>query len=308
MNTSCEIIKDLLPLYAENLTSEQSKKLVEEHLNACTDCQNALDVIKSEYKFEEKFSLDSIKKEIDKRRLKAIVFSCLVLFFSLFIIFSNLTKPLYLSEGDSFISISEDEDGSLHANFGKNISGYEIDSLESGAVYISAWTTQLHEMFTAQNSNPTESIALSVPLSNYGADIHTVYYGNFSYSTDIDSLTKIYSESDISQTQDSSGVAVLPRLVLASYFTLALIATVLGGVVWLILGLLKKKAAVIGKVLCLLPASYLISHLFVTTSFATYSLVRDFSYNTIGAFAVFGILFLGINLFKQYWNDRKPFK
>ena len=32
MNIPCGVVRDLLPLYAEELTSEESKTLIEEHL------------------------------------------------------------------------------------------------------------------------------------------------------------------------------------------------------------------------------------------------------------------------------------
>lgn len=42
MKISCNIIKDLLPLYVENIVSNESKVLVEEHLKSCTECQAKL--------------------------------------------------------------------------------------------------------------------------------------------------------------------------------------------------------------------------------------------------------------------------
>ena len=35
---SCNIIGDLLPLYVDGAVSEETKKLVEEHLAECEDC------------------------------------------------------------------------------------------------------------------------------------------------------------------------------------------------------------------------------------------------------------------------------
>lgn len=35
---TCDVIQDLLPLYEDNCCSEQSKKLVEQHLKACSNC------------------------------------------------------------------------------------------------------------------------------------------------------------------------------------------------------------------------------------------------------------------------------
>ena len=42
----CEIIKDLLPLYADNICSEKSVGIVEEHLNDCSECSKELRKIK----------------------------------------------------------------------------------------------------------------------------------------------------------------------------------------------------------------------------------------------------------------------
>ena len=40
---SCEIIKDLLPLYYDNVCSNDSKLLVEKHISECTSCRKYLD-------------------------------------------------------------------------------------------------------------------------------------------------------------------------------------------------------------------------------------------------------------------------
>lgn len=39
----CEIVKDLLPLYVEDLLSPESRKFVGEHLPECEDCRNYLE-------------------------------------------------------------------------------------------------------------------------------------------------------------------------------------------------------------------------------------------------------------------------
>ena len=36
---NCDVIRDLLPMYAEGLTSEASNRLIEEHLEECTVCR-----------------------------------------------------------------------------------------------------------------------------------------------------------------------------------------------------------------------------------------------------------------------------
>ena len=46
MDISCDIIRDLLPLYAEDLVSEDSRKLVDGHLCSCDPCTKQLGILK----------------------------------------------------------------------------------------------------------------------------------------------------------------------------------------------------------------------------------------------------------------------
>ena len=39
MKITCNIIEDLLPLYVDDMVSEDSRKLVEEHLKECPACR-----------------------------------------------------------------------------------------------------------------------------------------------------------------------------------------------------------------------------------------------------------------------------
>ena len=41
MKTDCEIIRDLMPLCAEQIASEKSRALVEAHIAECPDCRDA---------------------------------------------------------------------------------------------------------------------------------------------------------------------------------------------------------------------------------------------------------------------------
>lgn len=55
MEIDCEIIRDLLPLYAEQMTSAKSDEVIEEHLKRCSECRIIYknikkDKIRPEYK------------------------------------------------------------------------------------------------------------------------------------------------------------------------------------------------------------------------------------------------------------------
>ena len=76
MKISCSIIRDLLPLYAEDLASQDTKDLVEEHICSCEDCQSILNsMIKAapipvEASPE---SLNKVKKTIRRRRAVSVM-------------------------------------------------------------------------------------------------------------------------------------------------------------------------------------------------------------------------------------------
>lgn len=80
MNISCDIIKDLLPLYHDGVCSEDSKKMVEEHIAKCEICRDELyamdsDLIavnRTEYLAEAKEV-----KELSKRWKKGMIKSVL---------------------------------------------------------------------------------------------------------------------------------------------------------------------------------------------------------------------------------------
>ena len=39
----CKLVQDLLPNYIEKLTSEESNKIIEEHLKECPECRKILE-------------------------------------------------------------------------------------------------------------------------------------------------------------------------------------------------------------------------------------------------------------------------
>lgn len=40
---SCDVIRDLIPLYIDDICSEQSKRLIEDHIDDCENCRKALE-------------------------------------------------------------------------------------------------------------------------------------------------------------------------------------------------------------------------------------------------------------------------
>ena len=47
MEKHCEVIRDLLPLYADDVCSERSREIIEEHLQECPECSALLEQLKN---------------------------------------------------------------------------------------------------------------------------------------------------------------------------------------------------------------------------------------------------------------------
>ena len=74
MKTSCKIIEDLLPLYADEVCSEESRALVEEHLEECPACREKLTILKDTTDIKGDIRpLKNVGKWLEKLRLKALI-------------------------------------------------------------------------------------------------------------------------------------------------------------------------------------------------------------------------------------------
>lgn len=60
----CNIIHDLLPLYVDGLTTEETNGYIKEHLEKCSDCQEEYSVYKKELATLEPITSDTEKKEV----------------------------------------------------------------------------------------------------------------------------------------------------------------------------------------------------------------------------------------------------
>lgn len=76
----CEIIKDLLPSYVDELTSTESNIEIEKHLESCISCKGELNKMKEDISIEEiKLNKKDIKplKKLNKKVLKYVIITIL---------------------------------------------------------------------------------------------------------------------------------------------------------------------------------------------------------------------------------------
>lgn len=131
MKINCNVIKDLLPLYAENLTSEESNNLVSEHLSNCEDCRNEYEKITEKMELPTNIDdINNLKKAKRKDKINFLMgIIAVVLFVSLVFV---LARPYfqYLYVGDRItLSVSgEIDDEKIQLNQEDVTCKYEDDS------------------------------------------------------------------------------------------------------------------------------------------------------------------------------------
>lgn len=112
MKTNCDIIQDLLPLYCDNVCSEESKQTIEEHIQECEQCRNDLLQMQKEIKGEtphinEQKVTKVAKTALKKKKTIAFVAGCLVvlLLVSLVIGAGFTYHALNSADGDDYDSL-----------------------------------------------------------------------------------------------------------------------------------------------------------------------------------------------------------
>ena len=89
---NCAVIKDLLPLYADDVLSQESKELVSQHLESCENCKSEYANMQTEIKTPPRTddakinALKTMKKKIFRQRVVSAVVTCVFVFAAIVVI------------------------------------------------------------------------------------------------------------------------------------------------------------------------------------------------------------------------------
>ena len=113
MKTNCNIVNDLLPSYAEGLTSIESNALVEDHLQDCKDCRILLESL-NDAQAELAPYVDDIHplKKIRRRNMSLMAALCVV---SLLLIIAIFVPAWIVSREDSARRFFKNNPTEIHA-------------------------------------------------------------------------------------------------------------------------------------------------------------------------------------------------
>ena len=97
MKPHCNVIKDLLPLYAEDMLSCESKTLVSEHLSECADCKRHSEELSRELTpacDNDSASIKKVRSRLRKHRLYTVLIAVLAMLTAVAMILSYVESLL----------------------------------------------------------------------------------------------------------------------------------------------------------------------------------------------------------------------
>lgn len=141
----CAIVKDLLPLYADGVCGEETKKFVTEHLYECDDCCEELENLRFDFKVSSADEKEAVKKFKKKTERKATVKLLSVVLAVAIAAFGAVNVVWYVrydkainnwaSMNNEYMSATGDYTSLIEVILGENNS-YGIDTEKYQALYI----------------------------------------------------------------------------------------------------------------------------------------------------------------------------
>ena len=314
MKIPCSVVRDLLPLYAEDMIEEETRTLVDEHLEDCSECSQKLEEIKAAAAVPaENTAVDTakpllaLKKTINKRRRITAAIAALCVFILLFSAFHRINEWHQVPWEEGLIQVTGVE---KMADVEKRNSPFPE---EEEAIRL-----------------PDESMGLTIQFDSKISGLHSTMEKNENGTTEIiqgwssnpnKKLTGDYSECSINPVPDrllydtgsgqillwgepaDGGVVIMPRLALASYAILACCLASLSALLWFLFR--NRQCASILRQFFFAPVSYLAGHLLIKGFHArTFFLEDDLGCILLVGAAVYALLTLGWTAWQQRKRDK----
>lgn len=300
MSNKCNLIKDILPLYVEDMVSTDTREFVDEHLEHCAECHAEYESMRNSSKFVPEIDTDiaplkRIKKDLYIKRLQTIFFTAILACAAAMIIFGFLTSPKFIPYSDDLLNVIDSNNGNIIVAFDDEVTGYSCIKEFNGEteVYrLNAWTTTW-DLHSTKRGNQ------NVVIQSEDKSKIQIYFSQNNGSGDV----LIYGVNDNTQ-QD---IVTLPRQIFLPYFVLAFLALVILAVLRF---LLKNKQSIIVWIdrAILFPISYMAAQLFTKgINFTSYSSQRDFCIMILVAVLLYLAMLTGISLYKAR-KEKSPKK
>lgn len=157
MKISCNVIGDLLPLYAEGLVSDDTKMLVDDHLCQCEDCANVLKGMKKKAPVMMETgseSLSKVKKRIRRGRLISVMAAVMTVITVFFAVITYLFAPFQLTMEQALDDFYIREDGAVVMDYSPYATGRSLTGWNENW-FINQYSTR-YDMWKGDNRKSLE--------------------------------------------------------------------------------------------------------------------------------------------------------
>lgn len=264
MKNECSIVCDLLPLYAEDMVSEDTAEFVKEHLGNCPTCRAELEKLRKPVQPVAAQHVPDIDAELLKRlkkallmeKVQAILCTAAVLLALMLSGLSFLTAPEYFAYSQELVTVTEGANGEATISFSSEITNYKLqriaDPADKQTVYhLEVWTCAWDRMFSKPG-------AQDVTVKPENGHELLIYFTQFINQSSSNSAVCIYGEIE----PDSGGWMALPGLSMGHWLAINIVLLVILGVIWLNLRKKEKPRRLVER-LILIPIAYMLGHLCV---------------------------------------------
>lgn len=297
MSNKCNLIKDILPLYVEDMVSTDTREFVSEHLEHCQECHAEFERMRKPADFipdTDIVPLKRIKRDLFIKRLQTIFFTAILACAIVTVVFGILTSPKFFPYSDDLLNVVDSPNGDIIVTFDDKVTGYSCtkefhDETGTEVYWVNAWTTTW-DLYLSNRGNQ------NMVIPSEGATKIQIFFTQNNGSEDV----LIYGADDNAQ-QD---IVTLPRQILLPYFILAFFALVILAVLRFIL---KNKPEIIVWFdrAILFPISYMAAQLCTKgINFTTYSSQRDFCIIVLVAILFYLAMLTGKSLYKAKKEKR----
>lgn len=173
-NVSCNIIKDILPLYVDEVVSDDTRNMVSSHMEHCGDCRKKYEEMKADVSIPIENSAKPLKKIKNAWKRKKVILVCATLIAAIAIMCCALFAVEHFVYQEK-IAVN----GAVYTQKGGNIAVLPAGSVEIGYLRaISFWSTASPtEDFMATNLDGKYG---GCPIYQSGDNNQVIYLEDFS--------------------------------------------------------------------------------------------------------------------------------
>lgn len=268
MKKECSIIRDILPLYTENMVSDETREFIEEHLSVCNECKKEMEKMRiiDNLPPSNTVPLKNIRKKLLYKKIQIVLLTTALVLIIAISVFALLTAPKFYPYSDDILKLTENQNQSVTITFREDVKGFsyiessDIDT-DISVVQVEAWTSYFSE-------NILKSSRQSITIPYTDKDKISIYYLQNNNEDDV----HIFGHN----LSPTGKIVSLPRLALNYYLYIAIGSFALA--VLLLVVFHKKEMIRIWLLKFMaIPVSYVLGHIFIKGfSTTTYTLQRDF--------------------------------